>query len=270
MTKIRSEMKACNRAIGQCPLCLQTRTLSFSHIIPNAYFRDMKRRSNGQLIAMDTAPNSGINRSQDSFAEYLLCADCELHFNKWETPWIHKLRKTAKLFTKDVGSVEVASYDYQTLRCFLLSIIWRAAVCPRPEFSHVRFPPDVLESLRLNLQAGTAPEATVIGNRVRRLVDPTGGLDKGVLDKFVFTPMQLSTGCLQGYQLFFGGYIVDFLTSKVTRSVANLRGFVRDKPQLTIPAAPFDREPNFMRMAMYIMDKHQSRLAQNDPSKESY
>ena len=266
MNEIHAEKKS---KVGPCALCLQVDKLSDSHIIPNAYFRDMKKRSSGKLIAMDTAPNTPIKSSQDSLSQHLLCEACEIHFSKWETPWIHKLRKTAKLFTKDVGSVDVASFDYQTLRSFLLSIIWRAAVCSRPEFSHVRFPPDVLEGLRLNLLAGTAPEETVIGNRVRRLVDPTGELDIGVIDKFVFTPIQLSTGGLQGYQLFFGGYIVDFLTSKVTRSVANLRGFVRDKAQLTIPAAPFEREPTFMRMAMYIMDKHQSRLAQNAPSKEN-
>lgn len=240
----------------RCTLCLEFRNLSCSHIIPNAYFRAMKRSSNGKLIAMDTAPNTSVSLSQDSLADDLLCSECECRIGKWETLWIRKLRQTAKRFTKDVDEVEVSSFEYGTLRCFLLSIIWRAAVCSRDEFSLVKFPPDVLESLRAALRAGRAPEAAVIGNRIRKLVDPSQLLEHGVLDNFAFTPIPLSLGGLKGYQLFFGGYVVDFITSKATRKVSRIRGFVRDVPTLTIPAAPFLQEPNFMAMGMHMMDKH--------------
>lgn len=250
------EQKAEAIPTTRCALCLEYRKLSCSHIIPNAYFRAMKRSSNGKLIAMDTTPNTSASLSQDSLADYLLCSECERHIGKWETLWIRNLRQAAKRFTKDIGEVAVSSLEYETFRCFLLSIIWRAAVCSRAEFSLVKFPADMLESLRADLYAGRAPEAAGIGNRIRKLVDPSEFLDHGVLENFATTPIPLSSGGLKGYQLFFGGYVVDFITSKVTRQVSRIRGFVRDEPTLTIPAAPFMRVPNFMRMGMHMVDKH--------------
>ncbi|EKD99034.1 MAG: hypothetical protein ACD_23C00164G0001, partial [uncultured bacterium] len=40
-----------------------------SHIVPNAYFRAMKKGSNGKLISMDTSPDSVAMSSQDSLSE---------------------------------------------------------------------------------------------------------------------------------------------------------------------------------------------------------
>ncbi|MGG4056476.1 hypothetical protein [Delftia sp. K82] len=240
----------------RCALCLKHRKLSCSHIIPNAYFRSMKRSSNGKLVAMDTAPNTSISLSQDSLADYLLCSECEGHIGKWETLWIRKLRQASKRFTKDIDEVALSPLEYETFRCFLLSIIWRAAVCSRAEFSSVKFPADVLERLRDHLYTGQAPDAAWIGNRIRKLVDPSEHLEHGTLENFAFTPILLSSGGLKGYQLFFGGYVVDFITSPVTRKVSRMRGFVRDEPSLTIPAVSFLQVSNFMRMGRHMVDKH--------------
>lgn len=256
MNEALLEQKVEAEPTTQCALCLKFRKLSYSHIIPNAYFRAMKRLSNGKLVAMDTAPHTSASLSQDSFADYLLCSACELHIGKWETLWIRRLRQAAKQFAMDMGEVPVPSFEYETFRCFLLSIIWRAAVCSRPEFSVVKFPTDVLERLRTDLYAGRVPEAAGIGNRIRKLVDPSEFLKPGDLEQFAVSPMLLSSGGLVGYQLFFGGYVVDFITSKVTRKVSRIRGFVRDEPTLTIPAVPCMQVTNFMRMGMHMMDKH--------------
>ncbi|MGJ3702658.1 hypothetical protein [Variovorax sp. AFSI2.2] len=242
--------------VTHCALCLKRRVLVVSHIIPNAYFRAMKRPSNGKLVAMDTDPNTRATYSQDSLSEPLLCSDCEGHFGKWETSWIRKLRLTAKLFTDGVESVAVPSFEYESFRCFLISIVWRAAVCSRQEFSLVKFPEDGLEKIRVDLCAGKAPTETVIGNRVRKLVDPSGQLKLTDLENFMFTPMPLSEGGLQGYRLFFAGYVVDFITSKVTRRVSNVPGFVRDTLALKIPAVSVFQVRDFMRMGMYMVEKH--------------
>lgn len=225
-----------------------------SHIVPNAYFRAMKKGSNGKLISMDTSPDSVAMSSQDSLSEPLLCAECEERLCKWETPWIRKLRVTAKQFKAGVDEVAVKDHDHASLKCFLVSIIWRASVCSRPEFSGVMLPGPVLETIRADLLAGNAPPAGVIGVRIRKLVDPTGQL--GDLERFVFTPARFSEGGIQGYRLFFAGYVVDYLTSRVTREVTKIRGFVRDTPAMSMPSISCFDVREFMRVGRSMVGKH--------------
>ncbi|MGE6213083.1 hypothetical protein [Comamonas aquatica] len=256
MNETLLEQKADAKPTTQCALCREYRKLSKSHVIPNSYFRAMKRSFNGKLVAMDSSPNTTASLSQDSLDDYLLCSKCEGHFGKWETLWIRRLRQASKLFAKDIDEVPLSSFEYETFRCFLLSIIWRAAVCARAEFSLVKLPDDVLESLRADLHAGKVSEAAGIGNRIRKLVDPSEFLKHGDLEQFAATPMTFSSGGLVGYQLFFGGYVVDFITSKITRRVSRIRGFVRDEPTLRIPAVPCMQVKNFVRIGMHMIDKH--------------
>lgn len=214
----------------------------------------MKKGSNGKLISLDTSPHSMAVSSQDSLSEPLLCAECEQRISKWETPWIRQLRVTAKQFKPEGGEVAVKAYNYASLKCFLISIIWRASVCSRSEFSDVTLPESVLERIRLDLLGGKTAPDSVIGVRIRKLVDPTEKL--GDLERFVFTPVRFSEGGIQGYRLFFAGYVVDYLTSRVTRQVTKIRGFVRDAPTMSMPSISCFEVREFMRVGRSMVDKH--------------
>ena len=55
MTTRRSATIARSHPTTRCALCQEFRALRESHIVPNAYFRAMKKGSNGKLISMDVA-----------------------------------------------------------------------------------------------------------------------------------------------------------------------------------------------------------------------
>ena len=63
--------------IDFCSLCLSTADLRDSHIIPNAYFKEMKRERSGQLVAIDDSVDTMVRHSNESRSEPPLCAACE-------------------------------------------------------------------------------------------------------------------------------------------------------------------------------------------------
>ena len=78
----------------------------------------------------------------------------------------------------------------------------------------------------------------------------------GDLERFVFTPARFSEGGIQGYRLFFAGYVVDYLTSRVTREVTKIRGFVRDTPAMSMPSISCFDVREFMRVGRSMVGKH--------------
>ncbi len=185
--------------LAQCALCLNANKLVESHIIPNAYFRAMKRQSSGRLIRFTTYPDEKVKHSQDSWWEYLLCAECEQRFGRWETIWIKRLRDATKRADPASAYVDIAPFDYDTFRFFLLSILWRAAVSTRPEFSDVLLDAKQQEMLRLSLLAGTtAFDEHQVSTIVSKIIDARGVISFEKFAHFAASPVRLSRGGLHG------------------------------------------------------------------------
>ena len=103
--------------LDKCCLCLQTKKLKQSHIIPRFVFLWYKRTSVSALRGSD-APNL---RVQDGPKEYLLCDDCENKFSLWETPF------SSKIFSPlhaGQSSLKRIHYGPWALK-FAVSVSWR-------------------------------------------------------------------------------------------------------------------------------------------------
>ncbi len=112
--------------IKKCALCKQERKLCKSHIIPKFYFDWLKKTSATGYLRSAHEPNK---RQQDGLKEYLLCADCENIFSKFEkyfadTFFYPYLNDYVDEILIDNGSCEPIQYD-ENLRRFALSIQWR-------------------------------------------------------------------------------------------------------------------------------------------------
>ncbi len=98
--------------IAPCALCIETKRLRKSHIIPNSYFKNMKRQSNGLLIMFDAEPEGDVEKGGDSLWEYLLCANREKVCERLETRWIPGLRVAGKKFMSVDQKVTLADFEY--------------------------------------------------------------------------------------------------------------------------------------------------------------
>jgi hypothetical protein len=126
---------------GVCILCLKTKPLSRSHLIPAAmykYILDPSKKNDGP-VAIERKITASTSRQ---VRDYLLCAECEDLFNKKGEHWVlgqvwngktFPLRDRLKLALHmyEIPIVTVFSgsslgIDTDRLAYFALSVIWRA------------------------------------------------------------------------------------------------------------------------------------------------
>lgn len=110
-----------------CRLCDEEKTLRKSHVIPRSVFKKaLKGFNHGRII--DRKYNRVIN-SQDQWATYLLCAECEHHLNRYYEEYsmsvLRNKNKTVSHFEKE-QFLQIEHVDQGKLILYVVSILWRA------------------------------------------------------------------------------------------------------------------------------------------------
>ncbi len=124
-----------------CKLCDEQQTLCDSHIIPEFCYRALyDERHKAVLVKNEPARESKL---QKGFRERLLCPDCEAFLNEsyekyFKEIWFD-LGKCPS--TTDERVIRVDGLDYRRFKLFHLSVLWRASISTREEFSAVSLGP---------------------------------------------------------------------------------------------------------------------------------
>jgi hypothetical protein len=111
---------------GECKLCLRTRLLCDSHIIPEFCYKALYEKNRMIVMRVD----GGQTARQKGFWEHLLCAECEQRLNKnYETPFReYWLGRPVIPKSLSAQGLLVRGFDYATFKLFHLSVLWRASV----------------------------------------------------------------------------------------------------------------------------------------------
>lgn len=238
-----SALKDVRDRIGACALCLECKTLRKSHIIPNAVFRRIKQANNtGQIIQFDDADHSLICRSQDTWQEYLLCADCEQVISSYERYGLELLRSRARdSVNEHAAGITFRAHHYPRFKLFLTSLVWRASVSRQPIFAKAQLLVECEEAARESLLNGKAMASLRLGCRIHRLIDSTGtangGFDLENLRQIVISPIPRWHDGHRYYTLLFllEGFLLEFFVPGVPYKQANQRGVHRDSAILFAP-----------------------------------
>lgn len=138
-----------------CRLCLGPGPLRHSHIIPEFIYLkiyDDKHR----FRQISTNPARKIEPHQKGLREYLFCDSCEGIFSKWEGYAKRILDGGVELEYRDIpGGWIVSPIDYKKFKLFGMSLLWRASISSRPDFSGVKLTGHE-EPLRKMLLSGNA------------------------------------------------------------------------------------------------------------------
>jgi len=230
-----------------CALCLEESPLRDSHIIPNAYFRHMKRQKAGRLITFDDSSSTPVRYSNESWYEPLLCASCEQRLSKWETSCIDSLRRTGRLFEHSgIGGASAHKFNHRTFHDFLLSVLWKAAIARHPAFSRVVLPPAVLEEFRLCLHKDMPTHQAHFDCRIRKLVDGQRHFAIRALESFLTSPTVKITSTGGAFMFIFGGYVIDYFVPRAPFRQRQALGFVKRQAPLFIPSVDFSDIPELM------------------------
>ena len=254
---------------GVCALCIEYKTLCKSHIIPNAVFRRIKQAQNsGQLIHLDDSEDAPVRRSQDTWPEHLLCADCEHIIGGYESYGLELLRARGRSSSVEnhAEGVTFRAHDYRRFKLFLTSILWRAAVSKQDVFAKVILPEQCKERARASLLAGKPLAPLRLGCRMHRMVDikakPEYRLNLSNLSQLVITPIpRLHDG--QNYYSFLfmiEGFLLEYFVRAVPYKMAMQRGTHRNSPILFVPNMCIFDVPEIIDILAISVGKHQRGL----------
>ncbi|MBI4526362.1 MAG: hypothetical protein HY695_21390 [Deltaproteobacteria bacterium] len=136
--------------MASCKLCHKEGRLCLSHIVPEFVYAPLYDSGRKMIGFLEDREGIRSHLIQKGLRETLLCSICERHINRnFEQPNLELWRKLAaydesantewKLFTTPEGSkvVLVSGVDYRSFKLMLLSILWRASVSTRHEYSEV-------------------------------------------------------------------------------------------------------------------------------------
>lgn len=130
-----------------CKLCGETRRLVRAHIIPESFFRDAQIGEEALHLIGGPNPRYARRSPIGVYDKNLVCAFCERLFGPWDTYAADLLinRRNAAfkplLIDGRMVPAQVADpYDYEKLRMFVLSLLWRAGASSQPFFRRITLP----------------------------------------------------------------------------------------------------------------------------------
>lgn len=121
-----------------CKLCGQNKKLIESHIIPKWAFRylypedpELKKQS---LILI--GKGSEIRRPIGPYDNKILCMECDNFIGKYDN-YGKNILLDSELKKRGEEAYVIQNVDFNKLRLFLLSMIWRASISNKEEFERV-------------------------------------------------------------------------------------------------------------------------------------
>jgi len=218
--------------IGICKLCLEKKAIQNSHIIPNSYFKKLKR--NGPAIQLEATENVPNIKSQDSWSEKLLCRKCEQHINKYEKYVIEFTNSSGFINApKNNGKQVTFKYlNYNFFRLFQLSIIFRAAVATGREYYHIKLSEHAIDDIRKILINEEIPNEYIYGCQMKLIVDSRTNTP---LNTMVGIPIKQRIKLREVFYFIFGGLAWEFYVPRFDRATAKSHYFIKRDGTMVMP-----------------------------------
>ena len=124
-----------------CKLCNRNRKLIKAHIIPEAFFRLLRK---GQIPPrLYTAGDYPKKRPVGIWDQTILCESCENKFGEWDDYAQNLLIQnfqTARQIKSKMGieGYIIDNYNYDKLKLFFIAILWRASVSAQDFYSEIQ------------------------------------------------------------------------------------------------------------------------------------
>lgn len=190
-----------------CRLCHMKSKLCKSHIIPEFFFRPMYDEK-GIVYKISANPGDRTQFRQNGPKEKLLCVNCEQHINRFEE-YAHSVFYKNMVY-QDTGTpneIMLTQLDYNKLKLFQLSILWRAAVASDPVFSRVSLGPHA-ERLRKMILSDDPGDVHEYGCILVGLMDEQAGTFDAVMQ-----PEKGRVGGQISYRFIFGSCLWLYVVS---------------------------------------------------------
>lgn len=125
------------KKVGICKFCGKETELVNAHIIPRYFYKEK-----ALLKDLTTRKTSTIQKG--SYDSNILCSECDNHiFGRFDQEakrvFIDKIQNHKETIGKDyiIYHLGKDDFNYDLIRKFFISVLWRASVSTRPEFKDI-------------------------------------------------------------------------------------------------------------------------------------
>ena len=185
-----------------CQYCNQDRKLIKAHVIPEAFFRPLRKgKTPPRLYSQGKFPKKSPIGVYD---KTILCLECEQKFHKWDDYAQKLLLQEFDSFSPRKSNGEILAfvrenYDYKKLKLFFISLLWRSSISNQDYYSQINL--DSLEdSLKTRLENDKPGNADEYSTILARFDNRTGQLS-------MLNPHPQDFNGLEFIQFYLTGYI---------------------------------------------------------------
>ena len=192
----------------ECRLCEKEKKLIKAHAIPEAFFRLLRKGETPPKLMTNIA---GIHPKKSPIGVYdtgILCRECEDKFESWDDYGIKVLINEIDTFKPIKDGSEIVAYyqdkyDYEKLKLFFISILWRASVSTQSFYSKVNLGPweEIAKKHILDENSGNGHEFST----VLSLFISKSGRDK--LAKTMLDPYMERWEHVNAYRVYLAGVV---------------------------------------------------------------
>ncbi|WP_024461842.1 hypothetical protein [Marinimicrobium sp. LS-A18] len=202
----------------KCKMCGLEKPLVDAHIIPRSFYEPLQENGQTPRIVTDIAGEYPKRSPTGVYDKEIVCQKCEQLFSPWDDYGNSFLNQEMKDGHYIISEGERVAYnfggcDYQKLKLFFLSVLWRASVSNQKIFHNVRLGPfeGKLRSMLQSKDPGDNREFAVALSKFDVPANQTGILD----------PDKTRYNGVIHYRLYMAGYMAIL---KVSRQVGSTFG----------------------------------------------
>jgi hypothetical protein len=246
-----------------CRLCNLPGKFANSHVIPEAFWRDLRDGKEMPLIVSGSKGSFPKRAPIGVYDQTILCEDCETRFNAMDSYGIDiLLKKREKLFRLvSLEGTPVAwqseAVDQHRLLVFLVGTLWRASVSTHSFYQRVDLGP--LESVARQVvidQEAAVPDVFGAVLSQWRAMNEHRSLSKGLMD-----PFKEKWGEATAYRFYFGEIVAYIKVDPRPFPSMLKQHALGEHTTLTIIARDFVKSKDFGALRHTAIQSHRNHEA---------
>jgi hypothetical protein len=160
-------------SFGTCKFCKQPKELAKAHIVPQCFCLRAKGDSK-QLLEVRRDDATDVKFWQSGVVDdSILCSTCDNSFSQWDEYGFRILgtppgNNDLPRNDSELQCFLLRDIDYERMKLFVLSVLWRASVSIRPFFTQIRLGPheDRIATMIKNRNPGNYDDYSVVLGRL--------------------------------------------------------------------------------------------------------
>ena len=193
-----------------CRYCGEDKKLIKAHVIPEAFFRRLRVDQDPPRLLTNKENEYPKRAPVGVYDSEILCETCEVKFGDWDNYAQYllgeELRNCSPITANgNIAGYEVTTYDYELLKLFFISLLWRASVSVHPFYSKIKLGPYEAKAKQFLEQRnpGSADDFSVT---LAKFDHPLG--------ETIFDPYPEKWDGINYYRFYLGSYVAHIKTDK--------------------------------------------------------